>query len=79
MPRAWNQSEQLRGAQDKIECLRNEEEEQSLAEMAQNRNDGKGHAREVAKRIAWKDSCWVPFGSNISQCGAEERKWTHLL
>jgi len=43
---AWTRhdSEELRSAEKKIECLRDEEEEKGFAEMAENRNDGKSHS-----------------------------------
>jgi hypothetical protein len=37
-------SEQLWSAEKKIKCLRDEEKEEGFAEMAEDRNDGKGHS-----------------------------------
>ena len=44
----------LRGAVEKVDDLRDEEEEQGLGEVTDNGHHGKGHAREVAERIPRK-------------------------
>ena len=54
MARTRYKLEQLWHREQKIENLRHEKQKQRLAEMSQNANHGKGHARKVAKRVAHK-------------------------
>jgi len=51
---------QLRNGEYKVEDLRDEEEQHSLAEMSEDRNDGKWHSSKVAERVANKHSRWIP-------------------
>lgn len=48
MARAGHEVEQLRAGQEEVEDLRDEQQHERLAEMAQDSDDGEHHAREVA-------------------------------
>ena len=61
MARAGNETEKLRGGVDEIKDLRNEEQEQSLAEVSQDANDSEHHPREVAVRVPYEDAGRVPI------------------
>jgi hypothetical protein len=69
---AWtrNETKQLWYREQKIDDLRNEEEEHRLAEMSNDANNGKGHTSKVAQRITNKDLCWTPRQQGTWQ-------WTH--
>lgn len=52
MARARYEPEKLRTAKDEVDDLRDEKQEQSLAEMPEDTNDRERHAREVAECIS---------------------------
>ena len=62
MPGARDHSKKLGYRVQEVEDLGYEEEQQCLAEVAQNPNDCKGHASKIAESIADKYSRWVPCG-----------------
>lgn len=68
MPWTRYQAEQLWAGEDEVDDLRNEEEEQGLAEMAEYANDSKCHATEIAESIS--DECVgrVPVSIIVSHC-----------
>ena len=59
---AWDQSEELWCGVDKVEDLRDEEEEHGLAEVAEDGNHRKCHASKVAVCVTNKHSGGVPVG-----------------
>ena len=61
-PMAWarNQTEELGTTQQKVENLRNEEEQQGLGEMAKNPDNSKCHPTNVAQGVTRKCSSRVP-------------------
>ena len=58
--RAGHEAKQLRGGVDKVENLREQQQDQGLAEVAQDADDDKHHARKVAVRVADEDPRRVP-------------------
>lgn len=56
MSRTRHNTKNLRRTQDKIEYLRDKKQEECFAEMAEDADDGEGHAGEVAEGVAWEDS-----------------------
>lgn len=50
----------LRHAVQKIDDLRNEEEQGSFAEVAYNTDDSKSHPRQIAKGITHENLRWIP-------------------
>lgn len=60
MSRTWDEMKQLRHRVQKVEDLRNKEEQHRFAKMSQNRNDGKRHSGKIAKCVADKNACWIP-------------------
>lgn len=62
MPRAGDHPEQLGGGVKEVEDLRNEEQQQSLAEVAQDPNHSKYHASKIAECVAHKHTRGVPEG-----------------
>jgi hypothetical protein len=60
MSRACNETEELRARQDEVEDLGDEEEQERLGEVGDDGDTGKGHAGEVAERVAREGPCWVP-------------------
>jgi hypothetical protein len=59
---AWagHEPEELRAGEDKVEDLREEEEEESFGKVRLDADDSKSHARCVAEGIAWEDASRVP-------------------
>jgi hypothetical protein len=53
--------EQLRTREHKVEDLRDEEQDERLAEVALEGDSRKGHACEVAECVPWEGSGWVPI------------------
>ena len=62
MPGARDHSKELGYRVQEVEDLGYEEEQQCLAEVAQNPNDCKGHTGKIAESVADKYSRWVPCG-----------------
>lgn len=60
VPRARNQTKQLRAAENKVEYLRNEKQQQRLAKVSVDTNDCERHAGKVAERIAREDARRIP-------------------
>jgi hypothetical protein len=60
MPRTRDEPKQLRDRVQKVEDLREEEEEEGFRKVAEDADDGKRHAGEVAERVADKGVRWVP-------------------
>ena len=62
---AWtrNESEELGHGEEKIDNLRNEEEQHRLAEMSNDSDHGKRHASEVAQRVTDENLRWTPEGN----------------
>lgn len=52
MPRTRDEPKQLRDRVEKVEDLGEEEEEEGFRKMAEDADDGKGHAGKVAERVA---------------------------
>ena len=52
---AFDQVKELWQGQGKVEDLRQEEQNHGLAKVAEDADDGKGHAGKVAVRVADKD------------------------
>ena len=52
--------EELRYREEEVECLWNEEQQQRLAEVAEDRNNRKRHPREVAERVANENARRIP-------------------
>lgn len=61
-----NEAEELRDGIQEVEDLRDEEEEDGLAEVAEDAYDGKGHAGEVAEGVPHKYTRWEP--GSIGRC-----------
>lgn len=59
MSRARYEVEKLRHWIDKIDDLWDEEEQNCFAEVSQNSNDGKCHAREVIESVADENFWWI--------------------
>lgn len=74
MARAGNETEELRGGVDEIKDLRNEEQEQSLAEVSQDANDSEHHPREVAVRVPHEDPRGEPVVLPQREGDADERE-----
>lgn len=55
MSRAGNEVEKLRHRINKIEHLRDEKQQNRLAEVAENADDRESHARKVVERVADED------------------------
>ena len=60
MPGTFDDAEYLRAAEDKVEDLWNEEEQERLRKVGLNPNDSKGHSRDIAERIAREYSRRIP-------------------
>ena len=60
MPRTRHQPKELRARQDKVEDLREEEQEERLAEVRLDPDDSECHARDVAEGVAREGAGWVP-------------------
>ena len=60
MPRTWHQPKELRAREDEVEDLREEEQEERLAEVRLDPDDGERHARDVAEGVAGEGAGWVP-------------------
>ena len=60
MSRARHKAEELRTRKDEVENLWEEEEEQRLAEVRLDADDGEGHACYVAERVAGKRTGGIP-------------------
>jgi len=54
MPRARYEFEKLRSGEDKIEDLRDEEQQHCLAEVSEDCDYGKRHAGKIAESVAYK-------------------------
>ena len=72
MTRTWYQPEKLRGGVDKIENLRDEQEQQGFTEVAQDSDNGKDHAGEVTVRVADENPCRIPVVSPEGEGDADE-------
>jgi len=57
--RTWHKVEQLRRGVQEIQDLRQEEEQQRLAEVAQDSNHGESHAGKVAVGVPNKHLRWI--------------------
>lgn len=64
--------EQLRGRVGGVEQLRDEQQQQRLAEVAEDADDGEDHAGEVAVRVADEDARRVPVVVPERQRDADE-------
>ena len=77
---AWarHQPKQLRAGENKVEYLRDKEEEERLGKVRLDAHDRERHARQVAERITRKRTRRVPDGrSNKFQERNVRRKWIH--
>ena len=60
MSRTRNEPEELWAREHEVEDLREEEEQERLAEVRLDPDDGERHARDVAQRVAWERAGGVP-------------------
>ena len=60
MPGAGYKSEELQETVGKVEQLRDEEKQNSFAELSRYSYDSKRHSSEVRESVADECSCWVP-------------------
>ena len=74
MPRARNQVEKLGCRIYEVENLRDEQQEQCLAEVAEDADDGEDHAGKVAVCIADEDTGWVAVVGEQGEGDAEKGK-----
>lgn len=58
MPWAWHKTEQLRTREDKIEYLRQEEQEQRLGEMRLNSHNRERHPCDIAQSVSGEGRRW---------------------
>ena len=65
--RAVHDADQLRQRVEKVEDLRNEEEQQRLGKVPENAADGKGDAGKVGKGVADKDARRKPEEGRINE------------
>lgn len=72
MSRTGDQAEQLGRRVEEVEDLRDDEEQQGFAEVAEDGDDGEHHPREVAVRVAHEDFGWVPVVPPEGQGDADE-------
>lgn len=58
---AWtgNKVEELRHRIDEVDDLRDEEEQNCLAKVPKNSNNGEGHARKVVECVTNEDFGWI--------------------
>lgn len=56
MARAIHETEELGAAEDEVEDLRDEEEEEGFGKVGEDGDAGEGHAREVAEGVPWEGS-----------------------
>lgn len=66
MSRAGHQTKQLRAGEDEIDDLRDEEEKQSLAEMAKYTDNCERHPAKVAECVSNECICRVPIAFRVS-------------
>mmetsp|Transcript_6929 Transcript_6929/g.16698 ORF Transcript_6929/g.16698 Transcript_6929/m.16698 type:complete len:405 (-) Transcript_6929:244-1458(-) len=74
VPRAWHKLEELRRRVQEVEDLRREEEEERLAEVAQDASDAEGHASKVSERVANKHLRGVPVEGEQRKRGRHQRE-----
>ena len=74
VPRTRDHAKQLRGRIDEVEDLRHEEQEERLAEVAHNADDGEDHACEIAVGVAYEDLGRVPIVRPERRRDADERE-----
>ena len=67
------QSENLRQGVEEVDNLRNEEQQQSLAEVSQDPHDRKRHPSEITVSVAHKDLRWIPVPPQQAQCDGQKR------
>jgi hypothetical protein len=60
MSRAFNHTEQLRAGQNKVEDLRDEEEDECLGKVTLQCNRREGHSAEVAERVPGESAGRIP-------------------
>lgn len=60
MPWAWDDTEELRAREEEVEDLRDEEEEDRLAEMPEYAHDRESHSAEVAERVSNECTGGIP-------------------
>ena len=70
--RTRHKLEQLRHREQKVEYLRYEEEEEKLAEVSENADDGERHACKVAECVADKHLARIPIVDEQRQCARDE-------
>lgn len=70
--RTRNQAEELRRGVDEVEDLGDEQQEQGFAEVSEDANDGKYHAREIAVGVAHEDAGGIPVVAPQRQTDADE-------
>lgn len=77
MSRTRNKLEQLWHRQQEIQDLRDKEEQEELAEVSKDSNHCEGHAREIAKRVAHKNTRWILIVDE--QRNGARNKWYHQI
>ena len=77
---AWarHQPKQLRAGENKVEYLRDKEEEERLGKVRLDAYDCERHACQVAERIAWECTRGVP-GARSDEFQGRNSGFTHQL
>lgn len=74
MTRTGHELEELRHGVDEVKDLRQEKQQQSLAEVPMDASDGECHTREVAEGVTHKDFSGEPVGLKKGKRGGNERQ-----
>ena len=64
---------QLGHREEEVEDLRHEKEHHGLAEVADDADDGKGHAGKIAVRVSNENGRWIPVEWEESSGDTDER------